>query len=351
MSFDGNPRAPAAAEADVTVLIPVTDVWSPLEGLVREVSEALDEADLDHRMLLVVDGDRPDQARRLEALGESDPRIGVIRARNQDPEAAVPGIVRERVRSPLVLTLPSYPRVSASGLPELVRAVGPDVDLVSAARATTAGALVNRAQRRSFHYLLGKLVGGRLTDVACGVRAMRREVLEEVRFFGDTFRFLPILALRDGFRVREMALAPHPEDLASRVYAPGIYIRRLIDLAGLAFIVRFVYKPLRFFGLVGSVLAGVGLVILAILFVQRIGGHGIADRPLLLLGVLLVVSGLQSIALGLVGEAVVHHGLSTSPSYRLLPDEEPDRAGAHGPAGERAPESVDPGAGQPWPPG
>lgn len=306
---------------DVTVLIPVTVVWSPLDVLAREVSDALHAAGLSHRTVVVFDIDREEEARQLEELFGAETGISVVRSRH--PEAAIPSIVASSVNSALLLTLPSYPRVDPSGLPDLVRAVRPGVDLVCAARASTAGAMVNRAQRRSFHYMLRKLVGGELTDVACGVRAMRREVLEGVRSIGDTSRFLPILAVRDGFRVEELSLAPHTGDLPSRVYAPGIYLRRLIDLAGLTFVVRFLYKPLRFFGMIGSGLSGLGLVILGVLFVQRIGGQGIADRPLLLLGVLLVVSGLQAIALGLVGEVVVHHGVTSGSSYRVLPADAP----------------------------
>jgi hypothetical protein len=135
---------------------------------------------------------------------------------------------------------------------------------------------------------------------------MRREVLEEVPIYGDLVRFLPVLAEKEGFRVEEVLVPQHPDDRRARIYSPGTYARRLIDLLGLLFLVRFTRKPLRFFGLVGTGLSGIGAIILGILFIQRLGGQSLSDRPLLLLGVLFFVTGVQAIALGLIGEIIVH---------------------------------------------
>jgi hypothetical protein len=105
--------------------------------------------------------------------------------------------------------------------------------------------------------------------------------------------------------------------MRSRVYSPGVYLRRLIDVVGLLFLLKFTEKPLRFFGLIGSLLSGVGAVLLAVLFVQRLAGESLANRPLLLLAVLLMVLGIQSVALGLIGEMIVHLTASQRRRYRL----------------------------------
>ena len=102
-----------------------------------------------------------------------------------------------------------------------------------------------------------------------------------------------------------------------RLYSPGIYLRRLLDVLGLFFLLRFTEKPLRFFGLLGSALSVAGGAILLVVLVQRLGGQSLADRPLLLLGVLLAVLGVQAIALGLIGEIIVHLHATRRPSYRV----------------------------------
>lgn len=149
---------------------------------------------------------------------------------------------------------------------------------------------------------------------------MKRSVLEDLSLYGDFFRFLPVLAKREGFIVVEHEVDRHPDDKRPRVYAPGVYLRRLIDLLGLFFILRFTHKPLRFFGLVGSLFALTGCVVLAVLAIQRFRGSGIADRPLLLFGTLMLVLGAQAIAMGLIGEIIVHLNASHRRAYRLRGD-------------------------------
>jgi hypothetical protein len=167
--------------------------------------------------------------------------------------------------------------------------------------------------------------GQKIHDVASGVRAMRPEVLERVPLYGDFARFLPLFAVRDGFSVVEVPVPQHERDVRARLYRPGTYLRRLVDLLGLFFLLRFTEKPLRFFGMLGSLLSLAGGLILAVLSLQRLAGQGIADRPLLLLGVLLVVLGVQAIALGLIGEIIVHLGAAQRPTYRVLGEEEGDQ--------------------------
>jgi hypothetical protein len=130
-------------------------------------------------------------------------------------------------------------------------------------------------------------------------------------------RFIPALALREGYRVEEVPLAQHPRDARMRVYSPGVYFRRLLDIAAFFFLAKFTEKPLRFFGLVGSMFLAAGSVISIMLFIQRVEGQGIANRPILLLAVLLVALGVQLIGLGLVGEIIVHLRAPHRRAYRV----------------------------------
>jgi hypothetical protein len=177
--------------------------------------------------------------------------------------------------------------------------------------------ILNRLQNWLFHVLLRPAAGPEFRDIASGVRAVKLDVLRSTDLYGDFFRFMPVLVRREGFQVREVEVPQHQADAGTRVYSIGIYVRRLIDLLGLFFLMRFTQKPLRFFGLLGSAFVGVGGAILMLLLLQRLNGSPIADRPLLLLGVLLFSLGAQAIAIGLVGEIIVHFGASHRPLYRV----------------------------------
>lgn len=218
----------------------------------------------------------------------------------------------------ILVTLPPYFRVTPDSLPRLVALVRRgELDLASARRAGRHDSWFNRLQNRVFHTLLAGATGGGFSDVASGVRAFRRKLLDEIALYGDFFRFLPLLARSEGFRVEEITVPQHEADTRARVYGLGIYLRRMIDLLGLFFLIRFTQKPLRFFGLVGSAFAGLGGVILVVLTVQRLLGQAISDRPLLLLGVMLFVVGIQAVSIGLVGEIIVHFGATRTRLYRV----------------------------------
>jgi hypothetical protein len=309
-------------KAAVSVIVPVTERPHDLAWLYRTFSAELVEAGRPFEFVFVVEPWAGTFAAALEPLIEAGEPIRILELGQTVGESTMLDAAASTCSNPVLATLPAYPRVQPGALEALVLEVEEGVDMASAVRTSPDASLVNRIQRRLFHAILRRLGGSGFRDVASGVRAMKRSVLEELPLYGDFFRFLPVLARREGFAVVEHEVPQHPDDQRTRVYGPGIYVRRLIDLLGLFFVLRFTQKPLRFFGLVGSVLALGGGAILAVLFVQRIGGRGIADRPLLLLGTLLFVLGVQAIAMGLIGEIIVHLSASHRRTYRLRPRDE-----------------------------
>lgn len=262
----------------------------------------------------------PWTARRAdEVRAASDPSLPVRMVVSAQSLGAT-GLLRialGEARADRLLILTDDRRVDAASLPGVVVALA-DADVVLGRRINRRDSFINRIQERAFNWLVAKLTSCRFSDLGSGVRALRREVLERVPLYGESYRFLPVLAKRDGFRVEERDVVPHAAgERGAQLQWPTVYLRRALDVFGLYFLVRFTEKPLRFFGLVGGLLAIVGAIVMAILFVQRIMGTGIADRPLLLLGVLLLVLGVQVIALGLVGEIIVHTHASRTRRYRL----------------------------------
>lgn len=306
----------------VSVLVPVLERPAALDALYREFSAPLRAAGIDAEFVFVLEpryAGLAEALRPLQAAGE--PVRPLLMAQEVDPASLVAAGLRE-ARGNLIVLLPAYPRVVADALPDLVRQVASGTDLVAARRWPRRDPWLNRLQHRTFHALLGKLAADRLHDLGCGVVAMRREVLEQVSPYGDLLRFLPVLAMREAYRVDEADAQQHPADLDRRVYGAGVYVRRLLDLLGLYFLVRFTEKPLRFFGALGAVFLAAGGLILLVLFLQKLQGVGIANRPLLLLGLLLFVVGVQIVALGLVAEVIVFLQAPTRRSYRLASERE-----------------------------
>jgi len=324
------PRAKTAATdrktaPDLSVVVIASERPEPLSRLYEEIAPPLLQAGYECEFLFLVERHSlhlADPVRELAGEGHPIRVLDPGRARGETE------LLRRAVRlsrAPILLTLPAYARVVATSLPDLVRVVEEGADMAVARRCPRRDGWINRIQTRLFHAILRTVTSRGLDDVASGVRALRRDVALALPLYGDFARFFPVFAAREGFRVEQVDLPQHPRDRRTRLYSPGVYLRRLVDVLGLLFLTRFTYKPLRFFGLIGSGVGAGGAVILLVLFVQRIGGQAIANRPLLLLGTLLLTLGVQLVALGLVGEIVVHLEATDRRPYRVA-EERPDGA-------------------------
>ena len=291
---------------DVSVIVPVSERPSPLDHIYEEHASVLRGAGHSFEFLFVIEPSRMELSAPLRSLVERGEPIRIFAVGQGVGEAGMLQAALGMARADILLTLTPYPRIRPEGILTLLEAVREGADMATARRLGLRSSMLNTLQRKFFHLLVRRGVGGNFEDVASGVRVLRREVLEQVPLYGDLSRFLPVLAERDGFLVREVPLSQHPDDIPTRVYAPGVYLRRLIDILGVFFLIRFTRKPLRFFGLMGFTLSAIGFLILFWITVERVGGRAAADRPILLLGVLLLVLGVQAIALGLIGEIVVH---------------------------------------------
>lgn len=315
---------------DVTVIVPVVERPEPLAELYEEYARPLREAGYSYEFVFVTHPWYSALTLPLKQCATGDAVIRIVEFGQGVSETSMLRGAASSARGRIVVTLPAYRQVEASAVPALVARVEEGIDLAVARRWPRRDSLVNRLQNRLLHLAIGNLAGGRLHDVACGVRAMRPHVMEETRIYGDFSRFFPLMAMREGFSVDEVPSPVHPRAMRSRVYSPGVYLRRLIDVLGLTFLLRFTDKPLRFFGLVGSVMSMAGLVLLVVIVLERqFADRGLANRPIFLLGVLLLTLGAQAIALGLIGEMIVHLSAPRRRIYRLK-DRQPDRQ-----AGER----------------
>ena len=308
---------PQESAADlISVVVPVVERADDVVAVFRAFAEELDARRQPYEFLFVFDGRFVPPADLLTLSRESN-NLRILRFAREFGETAALRLGIERSRGDLILTLPAYFQVRPEGVGQLLDAVQNGADMAVANRSPRLDSWLNRMQSRAFHSIIGGVSQQRFHDMACGVRAMTRPVAEALPLYGDLHRFIPALALREGYRVEEVPVAQHPSDARVRVYRPGVYFRRLLDIGAFFFLAKFTEKPLRFFGLVGSVFLLAGTVISLILLIQRVEGQGIANRPALLLGVLLLALGVQLIGLGLVGEIIVHLRAPHRRAYRV----------------------------------
>lgn len=291
----------------LSVVVPVSERHDDLGDLYLQYEQSIRATGLPHEFIFVLDGPNDEALRALTALKRKHPDVTVVALHRWFGEATALSVGFAKARAPVVLTLASYFQVEPSELRRvLTHLAEEDHDLVIAWRHPRIDSPFNRLQSKIFHWLVRGLTGTRYHDISCGLRAMKRTVAEQIHLYGDLHRFLPLLAEQHGFKVAELAVKQSRRDTGRRVYRPGLYLRRLLDILTLFFLFKFTKKPLRFFGLCGSGIFGMGATITAYLGLYRLLGLGpLADRPLLILGVLLMVLGVQLFSVGLLGEIII----------------------------------------------
>lgn len=312
----GGPAA-AAEEASVSVVVPVSGHRDDLASIYRSFAAELNSMDREYEFLFIIDGGGEEAIRELKSLDDERDRVRAFAFGTSFGMAAALRAGIEQSKGNVVVTVPCWYHVVPEGIRAVLEELDRGADMVVGYRWPRTDGWVNRLQTRMFQRAVRAVAGFRFHDVGCSLRAMRREVAVSIPLYSGLHRFIPALASIEGFRIKEIPVAQHPAEAGKRVYSPGAYFRQALDLTALYFITRFTDKPLRFFGLIGVVMSIAGVAIGTVLAVQRLGGQGIANRPMLLLSVLLVAIGVQTIGLGLVGEMIVFLRRPSQRGYRV----------------------------------
>jgi glycosyltransferase involved in cell wall biosynthesis len=295
-------------EPKLSVVIPISERYDDLREIYLQYAREILSSGLAHEFIFVVDGPDPGALATLQGLKKEYPAIVVITLGRWFGEATALAAGFEVAKGETIVTLPAYFQVQPSEIQRMLKKFSEqeqEQDLVISWRYPRIDSLFNRFQSRVFHVLIQLLIGTNYQDISCSLRVMKRKVAQEIRLYGDLHRFLPLLAHQRGFKITEVPVQQSPHDAKKRVYGPGVYLRRLLDILTLFFLYKFTRKPLRFFGLVGSVFFCAGAILTAYLGVDRLLGVPLASRPLLILGVLWMVFGVQLFSIGLLGEIII----------------------------------------------
>ena len=315
----GERETSAEVSVEISVVVPVSERHDNLRDLYTQYSRELSIYGCPYEFIFVLDGPQDEALQALKQLKKEYQHIKVIALNRWFGEATALAVGFEHASGAIILTLSSYFQVEPHEVHRMLKKLVADkYDLVISRRCPRIDSLFNRVQSWVFHRLTQMLTGMKYHDISCGLRAMKRKVTREIRLYGDLHRFIPLLAYQQGFKIAEVPVQQSPHDLKRRIYTPGVYLRRLLDILTLFFLFKFTKKPLRFFGLVGSGLFGAGALITGYLGVYRLLRLGaIADRPLLMLGILLMVLGVQLFSIGLLGEIIIFTHARDTKDYQV----------------------------------
>ncbi|MFT5051259.1 MAG: hypothetical protein ACI8QZ_002670 [Chlamydiales bacterium] len=316
-----NPTAQQpGASPEFTIVVPVTERDAEVLEVVAALGGQLDRLDRTWECLLVYDGvEGPVWERGLELQATSGDQVRTVALNKPFGETVCLSSAFDHARGKVIMTSPQYVQTDPSDLIPLIEALDAGADLVASWRQARVDPWLNRIQSNGFNWIMRRLVGADFHDLNSTLRVFRREVLEDLTIYGDMYRYLPVLAYRQGFRVVEVPVRHLKERGRAGLFGPGVYLRRMLDILGVMFLTKFTHKPLRFFGMLGGTLLLAGAALAGWMALEWLvdDNLGLYQRPLFMVGVILGVLGLQVIGFGLVGEIVIFTQARNVREYRV----------------------------------
>ena len=303
----GYPARVGYKAAVISVVVPVHDEERSVALLYDELRSALEPLDTPWEAIFVDDGSTDGTFSALTRLHAAEQNVRVVRLRRNFGKAAALVAGFDQARGETVVTIDGDLQDDPAEIPRLLAKLDEGFDLVSGWKTRRRDPLSRRILSRIFNRVTSAFSGVRLHDMNCGLKAYRAEVVHGLRLYGELHRFIPVLAHYRGFRIAELPVNHRQREHGRSRYGVERYVRGFLDLLTVSFIGRYRYRPLHLFGGLGLILGFFGSAILIYLTVVKALGHAIGQRPLLLLGVLLVVIGMQFFSLGLISEMITSH--------------------------------------------
>ncbi len=291
----------------ISVVVPVHNEERTVALLFEELQAVLDGLGQPWEAIYVDDGSTDGSFAALTRLHNGNDQVRVVRLRRNFGKATALAAGFAQAEGDVIVTIDSDLQDDPAEIPRLLVKLDEGFDLVSGWKSRRRDRWTRRILSRIFNWATGRVSGLRLHDMNCGLKAYRAEVVRGLRLYGELHRFIPVLAHYRGYRVAELPVHHRARAQGRSRYGMERYLRGFLDLLTVSFIGRYRHRPLHLFGGLGLTLGFIGFAVLLYLTVLKISGEAIGHRPLLVLGVLFVVVGLQFFSLGLISEMLTTH--------------------------------------------
>ncbi len=323
----------ATPSVDVSIVIPIYNEYDNLPDLVDQVEQAMARTGLSWEIIFVDDGSRDGSDRRLAELAATRPWLKPLFLNRNYGQSTAMQAGFDAARGVTLVTLDGDLQNDPADIPRLLAELEahPEIDILSGWRKDRQDKTWSRKIPSMIaNRLISRVTGVKLHDYGCSLKLYRREALEHVKIYGELHRFIPALAGQFGARVMELPVNHRARTRGQSKYGIDRTVRVLLDLLWVKFLLRFLHRPMHAFGGAGAAMLLAGFLILAGLsFEKLVLGEQIGGRPLLLLGVMLSLMGVQFLGLGVIGEMLtrIYHEPGGGKQYILRDGPRPRREG------------------------
>ena len=313
-------REPAAVA--VSIVIPVKDEEQSLGPLYEALTAQLGQLGEAYEIVFVDDGSRDGSFAVMRDLHQRDPHVKVVRLRRNFGKTPALLAGFKLASGEVVFTMDADLQDDPTEIPRFLEKLAEGYDLVSGWKYPRHDPITKTIPSFFFNRLLvARTTGVKLHDINCGFKAYRREVLDDIKLYGELHRFIPVLAQQRGFRITEIKVRHHKRKYGKSKFGGRRFMRGFLDLLMVLFLMSYLRTPLRLFGTIGFLLSLAGLAVDAYVVADRFlpfGSHQeIHNRPLLFVGILLLIFGVSFILTGLQSEMIRHFAYRPEEEYSV----------------------------------
>lgn len=288
-----------------SIIVPIYNEVENVPILVEQITEVMDQLEGGSELILVDDGSQDGSSERLDELAAADDRLVIVHFRKNYGQTAAMQAGLETAQGDFLVTLDGDLQNDPKDIPKMLAELSNGYDLVHGWRKHRHDTLVTRKiPSRIANWLISKVTKFPIHDLGCTLKAMRREIAEELELYGEMHRFIPILANWRGARCLEMVTTHHPRRFGTTKYGLSRTVRVVLDLATVKYMLDYYTSPMKLFGRIGILFFGIGMFMLAATVGMRLTtGFDMTGNPMLILGAVFCIVSVQLFSVGLLGEA------------------------------------------------
>lgn len=289
----------------LSVIIPLYNEEESLMELSLSLKKVFDLLRCNYEVIFIDDGSTDSSFEKIKEINKRNSRYHCIKLRRNYGKSAALSIGFKEAKGDIVITMDADLQDDPNEIPELIKEINSGYDLVSGWKKVRYDPFIKRHTSKIFNYFTSKVSGVRLHDFNCGLKAYRKDVVKSVKVYGEMHRYIPALAHLSGFKVKEKVVKHHPRKFGITKFGANRFLNGFFDLLTVAFTSKFIKKPLHLFGTLGILFSVTGFAITLYLTILKFFDNAsISNRPLFLVGILLIIVGFQSFSLGLIAEMI-----------------------------------------------
>jgi len=291
----------------VSIVIPLLNEEESINLLANEIRKVLKQTDLSYEVIFIDDGSTDNSLKVVKEICRTDKRFKFLSLRKNYGKSAALQVGFLQTTGDAVITMDADLQDDPSEIPNLLKKLGEEFDLVSGWKKIRHDPFVKKYSSKFFNFVTRIISKVKIHDFNCGLKAYRKEVIQDIQVYGELHRYIPLLAHWKGYKVTEIVVKHHPRRYGKTKFGISRFFKGFLDLITVVFTTRYIRRPLHLFGFLGAIAFLAGIIVNGYLSYLWVTGGYLSNRPMLFLGILLIIVGVQFFSVGLLGEMFVHN--------------------------------------------